>query len=282
MNPQLSAEQIDELYRDRDVDHLTGVYSRIAASPSVIAEYDGRLDALERMLPERGRLLDFGCGSGVFFERAQLRGWDAHGTELGVWARQAADMRQLKNLHIGTLTELSFPTESFDVVHAAQVFEHLARPKIELAEIRRIMRPGGVLYIDVPNYRTLSIVLGRDDFMLNEPPQHVNYFMPSTIRSMLASNGFAVHEVASGGGLKWENILGRSIKSDRAKAYGLVADGQAHETDTRAAIQPATGSSRVKSVLRATIVKPLFYDALKVGMVLFAYASRTPDSPVAA
>jgi 2-polyprenyl-3-methyl-5-hydroxy-6-metoxy-1,4-benzoquinol methylase len=271
MNPQFSAEQITELYRDRNTDDLTAIYSRIAASPSVIAEYDRKLALLEDALPGRGRLLDFACGSGAFFERAQQRGWDAHGTELGEWARHAAARRQLQNLHVGTLSDLAFPSSSFDVVYAAQVFEHLPHPAEELAEIRRILRPNGVLYVDVPNYRTLSIVLGRDDFMLNEPPQHVNYFSPATLRDMLTRNGFDVTKVASGGGLKWENVIGRPIRSDIASAYGLVSGPSGGAR--------ARGPSmvrRLKSVLVSKVVKPLLYERLRVGMVLFAVSRKRP------
>jgi SAM-dependent methyltransferase len=272
MNPQFSPGQIDELYRDRDRDDLTAIYARIAASPAVIGEYDRKLALLEATLPGRGRLLDFACGSGAFFERAQQRGWDAHGTELGEWARHAAAQRELQNLHVGTLSDLAFPSSSFDVVYAAQVFEHLPRPGNELAEIRRILRPGGLLYVDVPNYRTLSIVLGRDDFMLNEPPQHLNYFSPASLRDMLTRNGFDVTQVASGGGLKWENVIGRPIRSDIASAYGLVSS-----PPKASAAAGASVLRKFKSFLVANAVKPFFYERLRVGMVLFAIARRRAD-----
>jgi SAM-dependent methyltransferase len=274
MSPQFAPDEIEELYKDRDANDLTAIYSRMAASDSVLREYHGKLDELERFLPRRGRLLDFACGAGTFFELAQRRGWDAHGTELGEWARHAADARGLTNLHIGMLKDLQFPTASFDAVYAAQVFEHLPRPCDELREIRRILKPGGLLYVDVPNYRTLSIVVGRDDFMLNEPPQHVNYFRARTLRAMLVAAGFDVTRVASSGGLKWENIVGKPIRSDRAKAYGLVPDERPAETRASTTSALDSVSSALKRLVIASIIKPVLYDRLKVGMVLFAYARR--------
>jgi 2-polyprenyl-3-methyl-5-hydroxy-6-metoxy-1,4-benzoquinol methylase len=273
MNPQYSSAQIAELYTDRDTADLTAIYSRIAASESVRLEYLRKLDLLESVAPSRGRLLDFACGSGAFFEVAQSRGWDAHGSELGEWARHAAQARGLKNLHIGSLTDLQFESDSFDVVYAAQVFEHLSAPKNELSEIKRILKPDGLLYVDVPNYRTLSIVLNRDDFMLNEPPQHVNYFTSRALTQLLSSAGFLVTQVGSGGGLKWENLMGRTIKSDIAKAYGLGTSSTASRATREEKTSPGFAATAKSLVVRG-FVKPILYDRLKFGMVLFALARR--------
>jgi SAM-dependent methyltransferase len=215
-------------------------------------------------------LLDFACGAGFFLELAQQRGWEGHGTEVGEWAKQLADARGVKNLHIGQLQELGFENNYFDVVHAAQVFEHLPTPKYELQEIRRILKPGGLLYIDVPNYRTLPILAGRDDFMLNEPPQHVNYFTPRSLRRLADAGGFTDIRITSWGGLKWENLLGRQVNSNIASAYGLVsapAESPSHSQ--------AGGALRaLKQLALASLVKPVLYDRLKVGMGLMLLANR--------
>jgi SAM-dependent methyltransferase len=272
MNPQYSADEITQLYTNRNAEDLVALYRRIGAAESVKAEYHKRLETLERILPGRGRLLDFACGAGYFFELAQRRGWDAHGTELGAWATQAAAARGLANLHIGNLADIAFPDQFFDVVYAVQVFEHLPRPTVDLAEIRRILRPGGLLYLDVPNYQMLSILVGRDDFLLNEPPQHVNYFTPKTLAGLVQSCAFSDIHVRTGGGLKWETILGRRYRSDVTEAYGLQSD-----PDQSFASNPATNQpqpSLVKRLLLAALVRPLLYDSLKVGMNLTALARR--------
>jgi SAM-dependent methyltransferase len=239
----------------------------------VKADYEQRLDFLEQLLPSQGRLLDFACGAGHFFERAQARGWDAHGTEIGAWASDAARQRGLRNLHIGKLRDLHFPDASFDIVHAAQVFEHLANPNTELAEIRRILRPGGILYVDVPNYHTIPIMLRRDDFMLNTPPQHVNYFSPANLKLLLESGGYSRVRLSSAGGLKWENLLGRPVTSEIQDAY----TGGAAPSSTGPAATPAltrAWSRTLKKVLKATVVEPFLYRRLRLGMVLAAVATR--------
>ena len=269
MNPRYTDEQLLHLYSDRGSERLDAIYNKIATSPSVRAEYEKKLDLLESMRPARGRMLDFACGAGHFFELARGRGWDAHGLEVGTWAAQAAADRGLPNLHIGTLQTVDFGAKSFDVVYAAQVLEHLPNPGNDLKEIRRILKPGGIFYVDVPNYRTLSILAGRDDFMLNEPPQHLNYFTAKTLRRLLEGAGFRILRVGSGGGLKWENLLGRKIQSEIASAYGLVPEGGRSSGPG----QSRNHGSALKTLLMRSFVQPVLYDTWKVGMVLFAVAT---------
>jgi 2-polyprenyl-3-methyl-5-hydroxy-6-metoxy-1,4-benzoquinol methylase len=270
MNPQLSAEQIRLMYEDRDASALTDVYAKISASSAVRQSIDAKLRHLQSLRPEKGRLLDFACGSGTFLKSAQDAGWDAHGLELGKWAEHAARLGGIQNLHIGTLEEVGDSLGKFDVIHGAQVLEHLQTPRTELRTLKRMLRPNGMLYVDVPNYRTLPILTGRDDFMLNEPPQHVNYFTARTLSALLENSGYRVTSVGSGGGLKWENLIGRQIKSDIASAYGLVPEQSKVQTPRRPGISHALKSSLVQG-----IVRPLLYDRLRLGMVLFAVAS--PD-----
>lgn len=271
MNPRYSEEELGEIYTHRETDDLVELYARIA-TPSVLGEYDTTLDALERLLPGKGRLLDFACAAGYFFERAQKRGWDAHGVDIGEWTKVATDRRGVKNMHVGALAECGFPDHHFDVVYAAQAFEHLIHPRIDLAEMRRICRPGGLIYIDVPNYRTLSIVLRRDDFELNTPPQHINFFGPETLDKLLRDAGLEVLRLTSSGGLKWENLLGRRINSDIAAAYDVD-----HGVDHGREADLGGGESlagRLKGLVRRSVVQPVFYDRLKVGMVLAGIARR--------
>jgi SAM-dependent methyltransferase len=277
-NPQLPADDLEKIYDNVHTDHLIALYSRIA-SPSVLERYRDKLDLLEGYLPGKGRLLDFGCAAGYFLELAASRGWDSHGSDVGAWAATAAARRGVKNLRVGHLRELEFPAGYFDVVYAAQIFEHLPRPLDDLREIRRILRPGGLLYIDVPNYQTIPILTGRDDFMLNAPPQHLNYFTPTTLATLFSSGGFSSILIGSGGGLKWENLLGRGISSDIKNAYQLDAPTPGSHAsplpDRR--VRGTSTTHALKTVARKYLVRPLLYDRLRLGMLLYGLARRGDD-----
>jgi SAM-dependent methyltransferase len=265
-NPRLSDAALDKVYSDRDTAGLIAFYERMH-TPAVIGQFDVKLARLERGLPQKGRLLDFGCGAGYFLHRAQQRGWDAHGVELGPWAAEAARRRGVPNLNTARLQDMAFPDGHFDVVNASQVFEHLTHPLPELAEIRRVLKPGGVFLIDVPNYHTLPILLNADDFMLNAPPQHVAFYTPRTLRKLLTAGGLKVDRVFSSSGLKWENLLGKPVRSDIASAH----------TDAPAPPKPQRASGlmgKVKGAVRGLLIDPLFYRMWKVGMLLEAEARK--------
>lgn len=271
MNPRCTGDHLADIYKVRDEDALIELYSRIA-SPSVMDEYRMKLEKIERMVPAKGRFLDFACAAGYLFEEAQRRGWDAHGCDVGEWTGRAAESRGLKNMHVGDFDDLNFPDNHFDVVYASQVFEHLLFPTEDLARLKRVLKPGGMLYIEVPNYYTLPVLTGKDDFMLNEPPQHINYFTPKTLKKLLVDGGMTKIHLSSGGGLKWENLLGRPIISDVAAAYGMV------EVEAGNLKKPAF-TSRCKTVMkkwtRSALVEPLLYDGIKLGMNLLSW-SRKP------
>ena len=129
--------------------------------------------------------------------------------------------------------------------------------------------------MDVPNYRSLSIVCGVDDFELNMPPQHINYFSAESLYKLVSSSQFMDIDMRTSGGLKWENFLGRSIRSDIAAAYRPgEATGSEGNGSTSAFHQQRT-AARFKDVIRASIVKPILYDRLKLGMMLSLTGRRT-------
>lgn len=272
MNPRCTPDQLEDIYSVRDEEALIELYEKIA-TPDVIAVYERKLDKIEEYMPQRGRILDYACAAGYFFEVAQQRGWDAHGYDIGQWAAKAAEKRGLNNMTVGFDFDEYYPADHFDVVYAAQVFEHLLIPADVLKQLLRVLKPGGLLYIDVPNYNTLPIRLNKDDFMLNEPPQHVNYFAPATLMKLLVEGGLDDIKLWSQGGIKYENLLGRPIKSDIAAAYGLVEDekqGGAPKAEAKKSFKATT-----KEILKDKIVNPLFYNRMKVGVNLVSL-SRKP------
>jgi 2-polyprenyl-3-methyl-5-hydroxy-6-metoxy-1,4-benzoquinol methylase len=271
-NPQLPPDSLLDGYVDRgSPGGLLAFYERVT-TPTRLAEYDRTLEDVAAVHGGRGRLLDFGSGAGYFVERAAQHGWEAHGVEVGAWAEQAAARCGLKHFHRGQLADQNFADGFFDVVCTSQVLEHLPSPKNELAEIRRVLRPGGLFYADVPNYRTLPILLGCDDFELNFPMAHVNYFTPRTLAKLLTACGFQVLRTTTSGGLKWENLLGRRTVSEEVRAHHH--EPTVEGTDIS---DPGAATSRPPPLLKRLqfpFVKKVFYQWAQVGMGLAIFARR--------
>lgn len=268
VNPQIPPQDLTHGYEERgDPQGLIAWYARVTTQAKLY-EFDQILAGVEALLPGRGRLLDFGCGPAYFVERAGRRGWEAHGVELGAWAEEAARQRNVPHFHRGLLADQHFPDGWFDAVCAQQVLEHLPDPARDLAEIRRVLRPGGVLYVNVPNYRCLSILLGRDDFELNWPMDHVNYFQPRTLWRLLERCGFEVLRTCTFGGVKWENILGRPTQSDESRARR----GEQPAAAPPGAGSPAAPHRPLLKRLLLPAVRTCLYRWAQVGINLEAYA----------
>jgi SAM-dependent methyltransferase len=111
------------------------------------------------------RLLDLGCGGGRHAFAAAKAGavvvaFDADAGECATVAATLAAMRDAGELDAssrssvlrGDATALPFPDASFDRVVAAEVLEHLLDDRAAMAELARVLRPGGVLAVTVPRY----------------------------------------------------------------------------------------------------------------------------------
>jgi len=112
------------------------------------------LDFLDGVRLDGGsRLLDIGCGTGEFIELARARGWDAFGVEVSREAVQTAQGRGLPVALRGSegAERLPFADDSFDVVVLWNVIEFFARPAADLAEIGRVLSPGGRIVVRTQN-----------------------------------------------------------------------------------------------------------------------------------
>ena len=155
----------------------------------------------------RRRLLDVGCGTGEFWRAASDAGWDAYGVDIhedGVAA--ARDFWKTSRLIAGRVDEVSSLFQgSFDVVNLSEVVEHLVDPLAGLRSLALVLRPGGLLTIDVPNVQSFAGWLDRDRII--DVPAHLSYWSSATLRRALETCGYKVVELNSGFGLA--NLLGR-------------------------------------------------------------------------
>ena len=117
------------------------------------------LDVIERRRAHPGTLVDVGCGMGALLRQARDRGWRGIGFEVSPEAVAQARAQGLE-IYESAWPPCVLPDESADAVVLLNVLDHLPRPFAALEEARRVLRPGGLLYVRVPN-GPLHVRLGR-------------------------------------------------------------------------------------------------------------------------
>lgn len=139
-----------------------------------------------------GRLLDVGCATGLFLHEMQLAGWEAVGVEPIQSAAEFAQQRFGLHVFQGMLADAPFEPHSFDAITFWDVLEHTFSPSAELAHAARLLKPGGLIAINVPNWDSFD----RRPFGANwqgyDPPRHLYVFSRQTLTQLLAQAGFCV------------------------------------------------------------------------------------------
>jgi SAM-dependent methyltransferase len=146
----------------------------------------------------RPRYLDVGCSTGFVVEAARDAGWNATGLDLNPSAVEFGRARGL-DLRPVALTEAGFDAGSFDAVSLFDVLEHLLDPLGTLRACTRLLRPGGIVFLYVPNYDSASRLLMGKDAHFIWPTHHLNYYTPVTIRDLTTREGFDAIYVATEG-----------------------------------------------------------------------------------
>ena len=146
------------------------------------------LSLLEDRFPRARRpidVLDFGCGTGAFLEDLDrfgtVRGVDADASAVSFC--HARGRREV--LHVPPGASLPFGDDTFDLVTTLDVVEHIDDDVGALAELRRVLRPGGVLLVAVPAFMFLW---GKQD----DVSHHRRRYTARTLSSALARAGFGI------------------------------------------------------------------------------------------
>jgi len=201
-----------------------------------------------RHLPAGDRVLDVGCGNGLFVAEAAAAGWRASGIDLDSPAVEAGRSIGL-DLAVERIEERAArEPAAFDAVTLSHVLEHVPDPVAFLSAARALLRPGGVVWIATPNLAAAGHRRYGADWVHLDPPRHLVLFEDASLRRALEAAGFvgtrilrptpnaaaafAISEAIRAGVVPANDAAGSPARATRAA--GLRADLAAQRHASRA------------------------------------------------
>jgi len=143
--------------------------------------------------------LDIGCATGALIADLREQGWNVTGVEISPCADYAGNERKL-DVRKTPLEKCNFPANSFDVVHASHLIEHLNDPKGFLTEVNRILKENGHVFISTPNISGFQARLFGGQWR-SAIFDHLYLFSKKTLFKLLKNTGFKIESCRTWGGL---------------------------------------------------------------------------------
>lgn len=226
--PQSSPQHYDEHYDTNYISHATPrpttptqtrvsrfllrERERVWENPSSLRSHLFRRTKFFRCAPLKypgngKRLLDVGSGAGGFLLTQQHVGWNVSGLEAS--KRMVEQSRSLGlDVHQGFSILDQWQDPTFDVVVLNQVFEHVTNPKRLLQEIQQVLKQDGILYMNMPNPRSLPARLFRSFWFNLDTPRHNLLFSPATLKKLLEQEDFKVLDLFTASSTKgWSGSI---------------------------------------------------------------------------
>lgn len=168
-----------------------------------------------------GRLLDFGCGSGWFAERMRRRGWRVEGIDFSEDAARHAEQTYGFHVHTGSLPHPDVPEQSFDVINMGSVLEHVHQPHAIIGAAVKVLKPGGMLAISVPNFASWAVERFGAHAYSMDLPRHLLFLNPATMRRLLQSHGLRVTQERMLNRVSWLRRTLRNVREDNTQPREL-------------------------------------------------------------
>ena len=200
------------------VDAVKSLNKKQNAGPRLFSQYAGQIQLISSFFaqpPQSLNLLEFGMGWGFWSRMAQASGYQVSGLEL---ASDRAAHARLMGLEV--LEQLPEPGPHFHFVYANQVFEHLTDPLDTLRQLRHCLTSDGVIYLRVPDGRSVAKQLKTSGWSPEldaiHPLEHINCFTRNSLRELGSRAGLRL--VQAPVRLSWGSLWG-GVKREISDRY---------------------------------------------------------------
>ncbi len=161
------------------------------------------LELIERLKLNGKNILDIGCFDGTLLSLIANKSNKLYGIDANDFAVKQARKKgiKVKQFFFDDITKIPFKKNSFDLIIAGELIEHIYDTDFFLEEIRRILKPYGYLLLSTPNIaslgRRLMLLLGISPIIEVSPnevdsPGHIRYFTFKSLKWLLEKHGFKI------------------------------------------------------------------------------------------
>jgi SAM-dependent methyltransferase len=196
------------------------------------------------------QLLDIGCASGQFLTCLQ----SLENSPKLFGAEASGDLAAIAKLKIPNAEIIGSPfrsedfrSQAMDIVTVWEVIEHVFDPYAFLKDVAEVIRPGGHLFLSVPNIEGFDIQILWDGGNAFSPPSHLNYFRKSSINRLLERVGLKVVDIATPGKLDVDIVRNR-IKAN-SEAQGRLG-GYFTKAFLSDSVEDATLCEKLQEIIR--------------------------------
>lgn len=191
LSPRVPEDRIHHYYPDVYEDYQTDSHPPLVRWLAWKLGLAQRKRYIVEKFVREGRLLDVGCGAGFFLKTMAGAEWQCYAMDM-----ESHDKHDFPGeFHRGCFDHEAPPLSGLDVVTLWHVFEHLYHPQRALENAAAVLRPGGWLFLAMPELRNVERLIFGRYWVGWDPPRHVATYSCSAIRTLLGRSGFTLIDI---------------------------------------------------------------------------------------
>jgi 2-polyprenyl-3-methyl-5-hydroxy-6-metoxy-1,4-benzoquinol methylase len=143
----------------------------------------GIIKALKKMVPPGGRVLDWGAGDGSLLRLLNAEGFAGHGID--IYSAESPNRKLINS----SIQDAPFQSEFFEAITCFHVLEHIDEPVSSIKKATQLLKPGGILVLEVPNISSGGFKLFKKKWYPLDIPVHINHFSLAVLQRILDNVG---------------------------------------------------------------------------------------------
>ena len=191
-NPRPTEETIESYYKSEEyISHTNSKKGIINTIYQLVRKktLKDKVDLINSLIPQKGRILDIGCGTGYFLKACKDNQWKVSGIEPDEDARKLAKSNTNEVINSGLFCCYD-ESDAFDIVTTWHVVEHIHQLNENIEKISQIMKSKGIFIIAVPNADSLDAKIYQENWAAYDVPRHLYHFNQLTIKQLVEKQEF--------------------------------------------------------------------------------------------